>query len=234
MSIHSRMINGALAFYDTHRCRVVDAIGYGVNKWNLDTKHISTDGTTTLNGYTVTVVSAGAGDSIAVGTAVPGNLVVTTAATENDGFSIQLKGEGFKLVASKPCYFGCKVKLDDVTQSDLLVGLCITDTTLLGGMTDGVYFRKVDGAATCDLVLEKDSTETTGTIVTMVNDTFVILEFFFDGTYVDSYVNGTLQTRLAITNLCQDEELTPSIEVLTGEGVSKVLTIEWARAFQFN
>lgn len=232
--LHSRWINGALAYWDTHQCRIVEAIGPSVNKWDLDPKKLVTNGTSTISGYTVTVVTGGANDSIAVGTAVPGDLVIVTADQENDGFNVQLQGEGFKLASGKPLYFGIKLKISDATQSDFLVGLCETNTTPLTAVDTGAYFRKVDGATACTFVLEKDTTETEGAAAAIANDTFVTLEFFFDGTSVDYFVDGVLKTRLAQTNLPDDEEVTPTIEVLAGAAANKTLTIEWARCVQFN
>ncbi|RLC82297.1 MAG: hypothetical protein DRJ03_19225, partial [Chloroflexi bacterium] len=131
-----------------------------------------------------------------------------------------------------PCYFGIRFKVNDADQVDFLAGLCITDTTLLGGMSDGVYFQTVDESATLTLEIEKDSSATSGSVHTLVDDTWVIAEFYFDGTYVDSYIDGTLQTRLAVTNLPDDEELTVSLALLTGEAVANTATIDWVRAFQ--
>ena len=232
--MHSRWINGNLAFWDTQQNRLLDAWGPTVNKWLLNLKHVDTDGTTTLGGYTVTLVAVGLGSALAVGDEVPGCLEITTGATENDGYSFQLLGEPFKLASKKPCYFGIKLKIGDATQTDFIAGLCITDTALLGGLTDGAYFRKVDGSTTVNFVLEKDSGETTGTAHTLGNDTFVTLEFYFDGTNVDFFVDGVLKTRVVQTNLPDDEELTPSLEFLTGEGNSNIMTVEWARVIQLN
>ena len=147
---------------------------------------------------------------------------------------MQVTKEAFKLASGKPCYFGAKFMISDATESDFIVGLCITDTTLLGGLTDGVYFRKVDGATDVKFVIEKDSAETeSAALLTAVKDTYMTLEFFFDGTNIDAYVNGVLQTRLAMTNLPDDEEITPSI-LLTGAAAAKTMTVDWIRAIQIN
>lgn len=235
-NVHTRRILGNLAFWDTHRNRIIDAIGPGVCKFIdefVDTPFLGADAP---SAYTVTLVEGGAGETTLaqVGGQAGGGLLITTDAADNDGANVQVKGEAFKLVADLPCYFGCRLKISDATQSDILVGLCITDTDLLGGMTDGVYFRKVDASAVLSFVLELNSTETTGAVLTVVADTYYVLEFYFDGTNVDAYVDGVLQTRLAITNLCQDEELTPSLHFLTGEAVAKTCTVDWLRAVQFN
>jgi hypothetical protein len=131
-------------------------------------------------------------------------------------------------------YFGINFQVSDATQSDMLVGICITDTTLLGGMTDGVYFECLDGSTDINFVLEKDSTETTSAaaVGTLADATNITLEFFFDGTNIDAYVNGVVQTRLATTNLPDDEQLTPSIAFLAGEAVAKTMTVNWWRSIK--
>ena len=236
MGVSVKQYNGGLAFAHTaNKQSVIDGMGPSVAKFIEDfigTPFLSADN---LAGWTTTLVEGGASETtVALTDAAGGHLLITTDAAENDGANLQVTNEAFKLASGKPCYFGCKLKVSEATQSDILVGLCITDTDLLGGMTDGAYFRKVDGSTAMSFVLEKDSTETTGAVHTVVADTFVTLEFFFDGTNIDAYVDGVLQTRLAITNLPDDEELTPSIHYLAGSVNAKTCTVDWIRAIQFN
>lgn len=234
--MHSKWISGNLVFWDTHEKRIIDAIGPSVCKFIEDfvaTPFASAD---TPAAWTVTLVEAGAGEStVALADGAGGLLLITTDAAENDGVNMQVTKEAFKLVSGKPCYFGARLKVSEATQSDFIVGLCITDTTLLGGMTDGVFFRKVDGSTDVKFVLEKDSTETeSAAIATAADDTYVTLEFYFDGTNIDAFVDGAIQTRLAMTNLPDDEDLTPSIAFLTGAAAAETMTVDWIRAIQIN
>ncbi len=234
-NMHSKRIKGNLVFYDTNHQRWIDAIGPDVTKYILNTAALPTDDTTGDPAeWTLTAVEVGAGNSTAV--LSNNTLLLTTAANENDGPSIQLKGEAFDLASGNYTYFGTSFQASEATQSDFLIGLCITDTTLLGGMTDGIYFECLDGSTDINFVLEKDSTETTSAsaIGTFADATDIILEFLFDGTNVDCWVNGTLQTRLATTNLPDNEQLTPSIEFLTGAASAETLTVNWLRAIQIN
>lgn len=222
-------------FYDTYLHRWLDAIGADVTKYILNTAALPTDDTTgDPTEFTMTVVEAGAGNSTAV--LSDNTLLITCAAGENDGVSLQLKGEAFDLATNNLVYFGINFQVNDATQSDFLAGLCITDTTLLGGMTDGIYFECLDGSTDINFVLEKDSTETTSAaaVGTLADATDITLEFFFDGTYADCWVDGVLQTRLATTNLPNDEQLTVSLEYLTGEAVANTCTVNWMRAIQLN
>lgn len=233
MSLHSRYFGGNLLFYDNGEKCLVDAIGPDVVKAFYDFTGIVAT-TDALVGWTTTLVEAGGGEStVTIPDGSAGTLLLTTDANENDGINLQKIGENFGMAAAQlALYFGIRFKISDKTQSDFIVGLCITDTTLLGGMTDGCYFRKVDGSANIAFVTEKDSTETETTPVgAMVDDTYIILEFYFDGTRVEAFVNGaSVATHTA--NIPNDELLTESIHFLTGEAVVKTMTVDYIRVIQ--
>jgi len=126
--------------------------------------------------------------------------------------------------------------MNEATQSDFVVGLATTDTTLIASNPDDlVAFEKHDGDANIDFVTRTNGAETaTDTGVDVVNNTAVVLEFYWDGDdTVYAYVNG-VQKAAHTANLCQDEELTPSIAFLTGEALSHTMTVDWVRCIQFN
>lgn len=214
--------------------RVIDAVGPNVVKWDLEAKDANGTGGT-VTGYTVTLVEGGTGESYVEASDELGyKWEVVTDDAENDGPSIQLQGEAFLPDGDRNIYFGVKLQANDPTESDFLVGLCITDTTLLGGMTDGIYFRKVDGSTSVAAVTEKDSSETSTTGVhTFAADTDVTLEFVVrkgeDAVYF--YVNGALVAKHTAT-IPDNEQLTPSIEFLAGAAAIKRMKIAWGRAFQ--
>jgi hypothetical protein len=233
MAMHARWLYGNLLYWDTHQNRIIDAWGPGVKKviWG---PHFPISAADTLAGWTTTLVEAGAGEStVAASTTVNGGgLLITTDAAENDGAQIQMLGEAFQPAASTFIYFGVKLQISDATQSDVLAGLCITDTTAIDGMTDGIYFRKVDATTSMLAVLEQDSSETTGTALTVVADTDYYLEFVCNGVTVDFYVDGVMLTQMAQTNVPDDELLTPTIAFLAGEAVAKTCLIKELRVFR--
>jgi hypothetical protein len=159
--------------------------------------------------------------------------LLTTGGTENNGPSYNLKGEPFKLATGKPLWYETRIKISDITQSDFLVGLSITDTEMLGGTTDGVYFRKVDESAAVAFVTEKDSSETsTAAVHTMVAATYVRLGFFFDGAgKVYAYVNGSIVATHTLT-IPDDEELTVAFQLTTGEGAAKTMSVDYIKVAQ--
>lgn len=243
-SVHSHWINGNLVFYQSNYMqRWLDVMGPAVVKvvdeFQFGNYAIAAgDGSPqTRQGWLNTYVEAGAGgdhtEALTDG-ADGGVLLITTDDGEDDGVNKQAIGEAFNfsLTNKWPAYFGIRFKVSDATQSDWVAGFCLTDTTLTAGMDDGMYFRSADGSAVVSAVLEKNTTETTGTVHTAANNTYYIYEIVFDGTSVDFYLNGTAITRLATTNIPDDEWLTPSFEYLTGAAGVDTVSIDWIRAFQ--
>jgi len=184
--------------------------------------------------WTITTTEAGAGSATEALTNVQGGaLLITNDAADNDADFFQTVGESFKFIAGKKTMFKVRFQTSDATESDLVFGLQITDTTPLA-VTDGVYFRKDDGDALIDFVVIKNSTATTATgIATLTAATWTTLAFVYDGiSAVHYYVNDVRIGQSVTTNLCDDEELAVSFGIQNGEAVAKTLTIDYILAAQ--
>lgn len=183
--------------------------------------------------WTITTTEAGTGSaSEAVTSSAGGALLLTNAAGDNDLDFLQLKGEGFKLSTSKKAYFSARFKVNDVDQSDFVMGLGITDTTPLD-TTDGVFFISADGDAGLDFLVEKDNTATTTEdVATMADDTFITTTWFIDPDASKVYysINNAKPVGVAITNLPDDEELTVSFGIQNGEASAQTMTIDYVVA----
>jgi hypothetical protein len=193
-------------------------------------KQVSTD----ESGYIATIVQAGAGDAAITSTDLAGGVLkIVNDAADDDSVELQWNAENFKAVANKPLWFETRVKVSDATQSDLTIGLCITDTSLITAMSDGIYFRKNDGDAKILTLTEKNATETqTDTGLTMADDTWVKLGFFWDGSAsVFFYVDGVLKATHT-TNIVDDEELAVSIAFRNGEAVAKTAYVDYVKCCQ--
>jgi len=229
-TLHSQYIKGNLAYWQDNRKRLIDAIGKDVVKYIDDFVSGPATDTAFDTDWTVTRVEAGlGGESTVTRTdAVGGALLVTTDNAENDGVNMQQIGEAFELTSDQHLYFGAfGLKLSDATQSDFFVGLAITDTDILGGVTDRIGFEKLDGSTDVKFMLEKDSTETlSSALVTAANNTAVDLEFYFDGSTVEVFVNGASVATPAVTNLPNDEFLRVSLHFLTGAAAAITLTLD--------
>lgn len=186
-----------------------------------------------------TITAVGTGTS-ALTDVNGGALLITNSAADNDGRQHQKLSESFLLAAGKRAIFKARFTISDATQSDLIIGLAVTDTTLLGatagdGVTDGVFFQKDDGAATLDVYCQKDTTtgQTSATgIATLVAGTYITVAWYYDGVdsikyFVDDVHKGTLS---ATSTYLPDTELTVSFGILNGEAVAKTMTIDYVFA----
>jgi hypothetical protein len=161
-----------------------------------------------------TTTEAGAGSATeAVGNLDGGILVITNDAADNDAVFLQYSGddatgavESFKFIAGKQLWFKARLKIDEVVQSDFVLGLQITDTTPLA-VSDGVYFMKDDGDANLDCYVTKDGTSTTAVAAsTLTADTYAVLGFYYNGVdAIEFFKDSTVIARLAVTNLPNDE-----------------------------
>lgn len=180
--------------------------------------------------WTVTETQAGATQAIT--NEDGGVLLLTNSAADDDLVALQGK-EAFKFVAGKELFFKARFAVSDATQSDLVIGLQITDTTPLA-VTDGVYFRKDDGDANLDFVVIKNSTATTASaITTLANATYITVGFHYDGIDKIEYFAGTDAVsptylgKSVVTNLPDDEELALSFAIQNGEAVAKTMSIDY-------
>lgn len=157
-----------------------------------------------------------------------GQALITNAAADDDRLFFQKKGECFLFETGKQMWFDARFKVSDATQSDIILGLQITDTTPLA-VSDGVYFYKADGAATADFIVTKASTATTNSAVaTVVSATFIRLGFYYNGaSNIDYFVDGVRKGSSVTTNLPTTEELTVSFGLQNGEAVAKTMTIDY-------
>lgn len=193
----------------------------------------------TATDWAIQTTEAGAGSATeAITNGVGGLLLITNDNADNDLDFFQLASastavEGFKFRSGKRMWFEMRFATNDATETDIVCGLQITDTTPLA-VSDGVYFLKSDGAATADFIVTKDSTSTTASAVaTLANDTYVILGFYYDGaSTISYYVNRVLGGTVATTNMPDDEDLTISFGIQNGAAAAKTLTVDYVYAAQ--
>lgn len=226
-NLHATRILGNLAFWDTHRRRLVDAIGPDVVKYINDFV-VGVSAADAMLGFTTTLVETGGGETTLTKLDSSGGIIrITTDAFENDGLSTQLAGESFILKSTNHVYFYAKgVTISDATQSDFFVGLCTTDTAILGGATSRIGFEKLDAATDIKAMLEAATVETlTASLHTLVAATAVDLEFYWDGAAVTFFVNGAAVATPAVTNI-PVEEMCLSVEFLTGSANVRTMDID--------
>ena len=183
--------------------------------------------------WTITTTEDGTGSATeALADGDGGLLLVTNAAGDNDHDFFQLVKEGFKYEAGKQLAFHIRFKTNDATQTDIVAGLQLTDTTPLD-VTDGIFFLKSDGAATISFIVEKDSTQSTLTLPnSLADDTFMTLGFVYDPKDQKFHVfqNNVLAGTVVSTNVPDNEELTVSFGIQNGAAAAKTLTVDYIGA----
>lgn len=179
--------------------------------------------------WTVTETQAGATQAITSGDG--GLLALVNSAADDDINAVRLANTTFVLSTAKAFWLKCRLKVDDVLQSEVLFGL--VDTMTAFNPADGVYLYKADGATPIRLSIEKTSATTNASADTAttdaLNDTFVELAITYlpsEGVikgWVNGNVFGTIST---LTNL-PTVALAPAIGIRNGEAVAKTLTVDY-------
>lgn len=182
--------------------------------------------------WTITTTEAGAGSATeALTDADGGVLLVTNDDADDDADFFNKVGESFLMASGKKAWFKARLKVSDATQSDLVIGLQITDTTPLD-VTDGIFFQKDDGDANIDFHVEKNNTATSSTAVgTLVDDTYIVLGWYYNGDdAIEVFVDNVKVATVATTNLPDDEVLTVSFGLQNGEAAAKTLSVDYILA----
>ena len=185
--------------------------------------------------WTITTTEDGTGSaSEALTDGDGGILLVTNAAGDNDHDFFQLVKEGFKYEAGKQLAFNIRFKTNDATETDIVAGLQLTDTSPLD-VTDGIFFLKSDGAATITFVVEKDSTQSTLDLPnSLADDTFMTLGFVYDPRDQKFHVfqNNVLAGTVVSTNAPDDEEMTLSFGIQNGAAAAKTLSVDYVGGYK--
>lgn len=141
--------------------------------------------------------------------------------------------EAWTLTSGQRTSFSCRFKVNDADDVDAMVGLVITDTAMIDGTTDGIYFRIVEAAAGLTLVCEKDSTETILAILTAADDTYHEVGFSYDGnSTVTAFSRGSdtdkwIKVGTITTNLPDNEQLALSFAIQNGAAAADSMTMDY-------
>jgi hypothetical protein len=165
-----------------------------------------------------------------------GIITLLTAGADDDEVQLQkiaagISVENFLFDPDKRLFIEILSTLSEVLLSEILIGLAITDTTLLAGHSDGLSFRKAEGAGLVTLVSEKNSVEVAGDVGTIVDATGFRLQAYYDGQGSDGRLYGALDGAIGSfsepdASFPDDELLTVSFAVRAGEAAAKTLTMD--------
>lgn len=165
-----------------------------------------------------------------------GIITLLTAGADDDEVQLQkiaagISVENFLLDPDKRFFIEVLGTLSEVALSQTLIGLAITDTTLLAGHSDGLSFRQAEGSGAVTLVAEKNNVEVSGAVGTIVAATAFRLQAYYDGQGSDGRLYGALDGTIGSfsepdASFPDDELLTVSFAVRAGEAAAKTLTVD--------
>jgi hypothetical protein len=237
-NVGSTWINGSQVYYQMpYRMRWLDVIGVDAIQYTQGFSSLPVDDTTgDPTEWTWSPVEIGAGTTTGVITTVAGGeFLITNAGNDDDGVNMQLKGESFKCEDGKSLYFGIKIKMSHATLSELFIGVGITDTLWSDGITDGIYFEKLAAGTGVSAVTE-DTGETQTDNVAVMDTSYHIYEFYYDGVLTTDATAGTVTfwvdgvqvaQHTTAANITIDTEITPTIEFTNGDAVVRTANIDW-------
>lgn len=191
--------------------------------------------TYTAGDWTVTETDAASTQAVNTG-ARGGVLLLTHDTTTSTAVNqLQCTNETFKIQTGKKLWLKARFALTAGTMNNYgaLVGLAILDTSAVAGVSDGFYFRKSTGSSALEMVIEKDSTESSVTMIAApgtVTATFYECAAYYNGKdSVEVYLNGAkVGTHTTLTNLCDDEELTVTLAAVNATaGAANVLSVDY-------
>ena len=187
-------------------------------------------------------VIGGTNDAITLNsTTEPGGVcIMNTGDSDNEVTHLHAPVSPFTLDAAsaRKIWFETRVKLEDVDKTGIFIGLCSANEAVetdIDNIEDGVGFYMQAGDASTALKLNTsvgDSETATDVATTLADDTYAILSWYFDGTSVHAYVNGTLKSSTASTLPTDGTMLYPSI-IVSAEGTgAKDVSIDYIRVCQ--
>lgn len=187
--------------------------------------------------WLITTTEAGTGNATeAIANADGGILVLTNDDADDDADFLQWSGddastaiETFRWAASKSMWFKARFKVSNATQSDVVIGLQIIDTTPLDA-SDGLFFIKSDESTSLTFKAVKDSSASTVTAGTLADDTYVTCGFHWDAEAVrlNVFFNDVrVGSITSTTNMPDDEDLTISFGIQNGSAGAKSLSLDY-------
>ena len=182
----------------------------------------------TAGDWTLTTTENGSGDaSEALADEVYGIISISLDNSLNDADGFQLGAESFKPTAGKNIYFETKLKMSDATDTDILFGLVVTDTSP-EAHANGIVFEKDDADTQWDFKTTASSvTSSESNIATAQTTNYVTLGFRVIGTsHVEYWVDDIYQG--VLTSSIPSTDLRPTMYYLNGtEGDSEILNIDY-------
>lgn len=182
--------------------------------------------------WTATEIGAGGTQALTAGDG--GLLLITSDALDNDGVAMQRTVASFLMESTKRAFFKIRFKCAKATESDIMAGLVIADTTPFDA-TDGIFFQKDDGDAQIDIYVEKNTTTgraSATNVGTFAADTYTEWAWYYDGAaYTFFYIDNVLVYRLdSSSTYLPDADLALTFAYRNGEAGATTMTVDYVFA----
>ena len=172
-----------------------------------------------------------------------GELVVATGGTDNNDALLQMEGEPWRYVPGKRMGFMAKVRVSDANDAEIVLGLAITDTSpIASNPSDGLFFSASETATEWSFTAAKGAVEVTESAITgtFEDNTYRTVGFLVNTNGSVSIYDGLTPASLALAGTIQsgslglpdDQDLTLTIGVQTGNTGSESIKIDWISIFQ--
>ena len=183
----------------------------------------------------------GTSDTIKLNNGVTGGVVeILHGTADNEESHMTAINHGFATDAASPrkMWATCRLKTSDSNATGLFIGLTsdngdeeVSILTDGGGATeDAIGFYLLDGSAAETITLLTavgDSETVTSCTDSFADDTYVTLSWYYNGSSVEAYVNGTLRATVT-TNIPNDGTVMfPAIHVAAREGAANTVTVDY-------
>jgi hypothetical protein len=186
----------------------------------------------------------GTSDTITIDAALPGGIMeILHGTSDNEATFMTAINHCFKFdttsATARQIWWECRIKTSDISGTGFFIGLgsaAGSEETDADGadIEDACGFYVADGAASevlTLLVAEDDNETATSLSHTVVDDTFMTLSFYFDGSGVEAYVNGTKKATVGrgTTGFPDGTIVFPYISVAAREGAANTVSVDYIR-----
>jgi len=180
----------------------------------------------------------GSSDTITLDNAYTGGVMeILHGTSDNEETHMTAINAGFAFDASSPrkLWLTCRIQTSDISGTGFFIGLASaagSEETDGNDLEDSCGFYVVDGAASTDLTLLTsvgDSETSTSLSTAVADDTWMTLSWYFNGSEVAAYVNGTKKATTAL-NLPTDGTIVfPAIHAAAREGAANTIRVDYIR-----
>lgn len=236
----------------TSRAPALDWLLEPEKAWVDHQEFLSYDDTATTGDW-IKTQQVGSGTAAKISTLGAGGIVRLSAGgtTDTHGIQIQRSSEEVLALSGKPIYYKTRLKISDIDETALFIGLCEIDTSILASaavsttLQIGFYADTTSIAATPGylkfIVKNAAGSNTATSTILMVADTWMDLSFYldFDGNFVQIFKDDVLIERLTLTRAnipttIGTGEVSPSF-AMTNDGTAggtTTLDIDYVRVAQ--